>query len=649
MKLNIQLFAEGVVTIETEVNTSGIDKGIVAIENKLNNLRKKAEQPYEVDGVQITGGWNLSEEEQRYYDRLSSSLSQLQSQKNNLITQESEISQQTENIVEKTYEWINGVQTLNNGTQIVKKNTEETANSIKQMDFTNIQKSIDKVGNSVTKVTKKVGRWALAIFGIRSAYMFVRQAMSTLTQYDDQLAINVQYLRYLLANSLKPVIEYIVNLAYQLLNVVRSIIATITGYDIFAKASTKEFNKQQKAMGGTLKNAKELKKTLAGFDEMNILEDNTSTAGGGAGGGASVLEPNFDKIEAPKWLDNILPILAGVVTFLTLIKNGIKGIKALGIGIAVTGLLNTIKAVKDYIKDPTFNNFVKILEGIATTVAGVAIAFEAWPVAIGAALALGVIIIVKNLDKIKKLFEKFETWLDTNFLGKLRELFGPLGDILYAPIKYFYEFATNTFTTFYGGIKQWVTGIMKIFQGDLWGGIKNIFGGLLDIMTAPLQGFVKAVKNVWGQIKDSLSYWKTKFKETGGDIKEFLLRPVNTLIDALNKLITGVNKIKINIPNWVPGIGGKKWGFNIPKIPKLAKGGIVNMPGRGIPYGGATIAEKAPEGIVPLTDTQQMALLGEAIGRFVRIDNVIDVNMDSRKIKRILATSDSRDRMVGNG
>ena len=32
------------------------------------------------------------------------------------------------------------------------------------------------------------------------------------------------------------------------------------------------------------------------------------------------------------------------------------------------------------------------------------------------------------------------------------------------------------------------------------------------------------------------------------------------------------------MPDWVPVIGGKKFGFNIPKIPKLAKGTVVDKP-----------------------------------------------------------------------
>ena len=65
---------------------------------------------------------------------------------------------------------------------------------INKADLTNIQKSIDKVGDSTSNVIKKVGKWALAVFGIRSAYMFVRNAMSTLSQYNEQISADTEYI-----------------------------------------------------------------------------------------------------------------------------------------------------------------------------------------------------------------------------------------------------------------------------------------------------------------------------------------------------------------------------------------------------------------------------------------------------------------------
>ena len=96
-------------------------------------------------------------------------------------------------------------------------------------------------------------------------------------------------------------------------------------------------------------------------------------------------------------------------------------------------------------------------------------------------------------------------------------------------------------TTFDGLIK-FITGVFTGNWKKAWEGVKQIFRGVFE----SLYGYVKT--------------------------------PLNLIIGAINTLIKGMNKIKISVPSWVPGIGGKSWGINIDTIPKLAKGGITNGP-----------------------------------------------------------------------
>ena len=107
--------------------------------------------------------------------------------------------------------------------------------------------------------------------------------------------------------------------------------------------------------------------------------------------------------------------------------------------------------------------------------------------------------------------------------------------------------------TILGVISDLVSGIMKvlsgiinfitgIFTGDwkkAWEGVKQIFSGVWDA----LSGIVKGVLNV--------------------------------IIDVLNGFISGLNKLSFDVPDWVPVIGGKKWGFDIPKIKKFENGGVL--------------------------------------------------------------------------
>ena len=71
-------------------------------------------------------------------------------------------------------------------------------------------------------------------------------------------------------------------------------------------------------------------------------------------------------------------------------------------------------------------------------------------------------------------------------------------------------------------------------------------------------------------------------------------------------------------------------------VPKLANGGIINQPGRGVPIASAIGGESGREGVIPLTDSQQMAMLGEAIGKYITINASITNTMNGRVISREL-------------
>ena len=84
--------------------------------------------------------------------------------------------------------------------------------------------------------------------------------------------------------------------------------------------------------------------------------------------------------------------------------------------------------------------------------------------------------------------------------------------------------------------------------------------------------------------------------------------------------------------------GGRAKGgiFHPSMLPKLAVGGIINVPGKGMPYNGAIIGERGAEAVVPLTDTQQMELLGATIGRYITVNANIVNKMNGRVISREL-------------
>jgi hypothetical protein len=105
-----------------------------------------------------------------------------------------------------------------------------------------------------------------------------------------------------------------------------------------------------------------------------------------------------------------------------------------------------------------------------------------------------------------------------------------------------------------------------------------------DIIT----GAFNAVKTVASAVADTIG---TAFRSVFDGVKSSL----NSLITLANSAIRALNGIHINIPSWIPGIGGRSFGIDLPTIPMLAEGGIVTKPTL------AMIGEAGAEAVIPLS------------------------------------------------
>lgn len=456
-----------------------------------------------------------------------------------------------------------------NQSKELKKNIKDTAEEIEKLGggkinirgITDIPKQVntDGINKGLLQTIKNVTKWGLALLGIRSAYNAIRSAMSTLTQYDDQMQSNLQYIQYALASTLKPLIEIILNLVVKLLQYVNYIAQAWFGINLFGSA--KDFKSMADSSKQTAKNVKETKKSLVGgIDEITNLDpDKNDSSNSGADSGIKM--PSFDLNSmdgpVPSWLqwivdnkDLILSVMAGVTAGLLAWKLGLGGLKSLGLGIAIAGIVYAIQAVIAYLKNPSWQNFGKIITGIGLAIAGVAIMFSAWPVAIAGAIVAVIGIIVSNWETIKQFFLNIATWFEEN-LGEFGKFIGSnIRDIL------------NVWEGLFTGIKQIFDGIIKIAKGDFAGGLKSIFRGLANVLIS---------------------------------IVNVVIAGINTVIAPIRGLIVAAGKVT-----------GKKWtmsNIKIPTIPKLAKGGIVNNPGKGVNMGSYVAGEKGAEAIVPLQNS----------------------------------------------
>lgn len=168
--------------------------------------------------------------------------------------------------------------------------------AFKQMPKTgqNITRSLRGMGSSLKAGLGQIFKIAGALFGLQTIYSTLRSAASTWLSSQNsqakQLSANIDYMKYALGSTLAPVIQYIVNLVYQALKGVQSLIYALTGVNIFANASAKAYSN----MANSAKSAGKATKALnpGDIDEVHNIQDDNSGSGGN--GGAGSVMPNID-------------------------------------------------------------------------------------------------------------------------------------------------------------------------------------------------------------------------------------------------------------------------------------------------------------------------------------------------------------------
>lgn len=177
-------------------------------------------------------------------------------------------------------------------------------------------------------------------------------------------------------------------------------------------------------------------------------------------------------------------------------------------------------------------------------------------------------------DKIQNAFSKVDSWMGDKFGGA------------WEAVKLHWKVAIDFFKNIWGSIKDIFSVVKDVLSGDFqsaFDGIKKI----VDRWKGYFSGIWDGIKSIFKPVGDF-------FSETFDKAADAVKAPINFIIRGLNKLISGVNRVGFDVPDWVPVIGGQTWGFNIPEIPELARGGILGRGRLGLLEGSGA------EAVIPL-------------------------------------------------
>ena len=302
----------------------------------------------------------------------------------------------------------------------IEKNFRPVVNAIKKgWDYA--KKLAATIGNTtgIDRTLKKLSKYLFALFSIRGAYAAINTIatswLSSASLAAQQLNVNIDYLKYALGSAVSPIIDYIANTIYSIAKVIQTLIYSLTGINIFAKAFAKDM---KKASGSASSIKKDL--SLAPFDELNVLSQPSSGGGSGSGGG---LSPEWDLTEVDltynKWVEKLKaffePLVESWDNYGDSLVDKVK-VTASKVGGAISAVWKSFENVI------TNGTVYKILEQILSIIGNIADAFKnAWNfdnngTKIIQNLADSFSNLLKAIDNLTK-SQKFQDWMKKIIAG----------------------------------------------------------------------------------------------------------------------------------------------------------------------------------------------------------------------------------------
>lgn len=571
-------------------------------------------------------------------------------------------------------------------------------NTITQVAYS---EGIAATGSELTQQQKVLARYVAILKQTGNAQGDLARTLDSPANQLRILKNQVQQLGLAFSNFLLPLVSAILPYLTAFTKVVTSALTSLSKF--LGLSSTNGSNETEKissnvsGLAGDLddanSSAKKLKNTLAGFDEMNVLNDSSSSESSGINSGgidfdlseydahldwvssktdkiAEQIKKSFTKLaNSLKKVWDSKPVQAYVNLITTKFNFAKDAIIQIGSDI-YSNLVGTWNNIEES-ASTSFNNISTLFANMWNDMAsgintwgqpildGISGLFNSiWETAINPAIELisngwadfsGILLdlwnehgqtLIDNLGEfvnnviglfqsiydnlldpiITPLLEQL-SWLWDEHISKMVKNIGDfIGKLINGASEIYNKFVSpivnfllDYLSPAWSQMTSLVVGVLGTLLGtisDVVSGIFEFFGGVIDFITGVFTG---DWKKAWNGVK---SAFKGVFDSLIGIFKT----PINLIIDGINSFISGLNKIKI--PDWVPAVGGK--GIDIPKIPKLAQGGIVDKP----TY--AMIGEAGTEVVMPLErNTSWMEKIGDVISSKINTsDNQIQLTIN---------------------
>ena len=464
----------------------------------------------------------------------------------------------------------------------------------------NITNNISKMGSGVKQGLGHILKYAGALLSLRGIYSTLSSCASTWLSSQNsgakQLSTNIDYMKYSMGSAFAPVIQYVINLIYQLMKAIQSVVFALFKVKIFANASAKSYSN----MAGSAKKAKQETKALAGIhDEINNVQQNDNSD---SGSGNSGVTPSFDL----SGLDSQMsPFAQKLYDFFKPLKeswdiHGPKVVSAFknafdGIGTAVGAMWSSVETI--FTNGTIYSIIANILNSIGTI-------GKSWANAWnndnnGTEIIQTIANMIKNVtDTIVNLVSStgFQTFLNgilsafsgiVQFLEPIQsgfvEMLGIILEIVASTIGNILQLIGNALQSIAQNevaseiLKAVGAAIAIIVAGIIaWNVAQLILNGLMGlfaIITSPITLIILAIvaaitaiiliiKN-WGKISEWFgNLWHTigeKIKEIWNGIKEFFSNIWNGIKNTAVSIFNGIKDTISNVFNTIKNTISNIW------------------------------------------------------------------------------------------
>lgn len=177
----------------------------------------------------------------------------------------------------------------------------------------------------------------------------------------------------------------------------------------------------------------------------------------------------------------------------------------------------------------------------------------------------------------------WETWIKP-LLSWLIQTFSPAIAIVWKALgthlmTWFKLFSTEfkTIVKILRTVLQFIKDVFQVGWKQAWENMKSNF---VKIWTDLKSDFIK----IWNDLKsDFISIWydiQDRIKDPLNSILSSIERLINSILDGFNWMVDKLNNFRIEIPDWVPEIGGRSFGINLDhfgsvQLPRLAQGAVI--------------------------------------------------------------------------